>query len=38
MENKLILLNGRQKVLNALENGILPKEKQGNGLTSILDS
>ena len=38
MENKLILLNGRQKALNALENGILPKEEHGKGLTSILDS
>ena len=38
MENKLILLNGRQQVPNAFESGIFPKEKQGKGLTSILDS
>ena len=33
----MILLNGRQKLLNALENGIFPKGKQGKRLTSFLD-
>ena len=37
LKNAIILLNGRQKVLNAFESGIFPKRKQGNGLTSILD-
>ena len=37
VRNTIILLNGRQKVLNAFENGIFSKEKQGKGLTSILD-
>ena len=32
-----MLLNGKQKVLNAFEKGIFPKEKQGKGLSSILD-
>ena len=28
----ILLLNGRQKVLNAFESGIFPKIKQGKGL------
>ena len=37
LKNSTILLNGRHKVLNALESGIFSKRKQGKGLTSILD-
>ena len=37
LKNAILLLNGRQNVLNAFEIGIFPKRKQGNGLTSILD-
>ena len=36
-KNATILLNGRQKVLNTFESGMLPKGKQGKGLTSFLD-
>ena len=32
-----MLLNGKQKVLNAFESGVFPKRKQGKGLTSISD-
>ena len=32
LKNPIILLNGRQKVLNAFESGIFPKIKQGKGL------
>ena len=32
-----MLLNGRQKVLDACESGIFLNRKQGKGLTSILD-
>ena len=37
LKNAIILLNGRQKVFKAFENGIFPKIKQGKGFTSILD-
>ena len=37
LKNPIILLNGRQKVLNAFESGIFPKRKQGKGLASILN-
>ena len=33
----VIILNERQKVLNAFDSGIFVKGKQGKGLTSILD-
>ena len=32
LKNTIILLKRRQKVLNAFENGIFPKGKQGNGV------
>ena len=35
LKNANILLNGRQKVVNAFESGIFPKGKQWEGLTSI---
>ena len=35
LTNAVILLNGRQKIINAFENGICLKEKQGKGFTSI---
>ena len=31
-----MIINGRQKILNAFEKGILPKGKQGKGLTNLL--
>ena len=37
LKNEIMLLNGRQKVLNAFEIGIFPKTKKGEGLTSISD-
>ena len=37
LKNATILLNGRQEVINAIESGIFPKEKQRKGLTSISD-
>ena len=37
LKNAIILLNGRQKVLNAFESWIFPKGKQGKGVISILD-
>ena len=37
LKNAIILLNERQKGLNAFEKGIFPKRKQGKGLTRILD-
>ena len=37
LKDEIILLNGCQKVLNAFESEIFPKEKQGKGLESILD-
>ena len=37
LKNAIILLNGRQKVLDAFEGGTFPKQKQGKGLTSNLD-
>ena len=37
LKNRIILLNGRQKIINAFESGIFPKGKQGKALTSILD-
>ena len=33
----MILLNGRQTVLNAFESEIFPKRKQGKGFKDILD-
>ena len=37
LRNAIILLNGRQKVLNSFESGIFPKEKQGKEFTGLLD-
>ena len=37
LKNTIIVLNGRQKVLNAFESGIFLKLKQGERLTSISD-
>ena len=37
LKNEIMLLNGRQKVLDACESGIFLNRKQGKGLTSILD-
>ena len=37
LKNATILLNGRPEVINAIESGIFPKEKQRKGLTSISD-
>ena len=36
LKNAIILLNGRQKVLNAFESRIFPKGKQRKGLKTIL--
>ena len=36
-KNATILLNGKQKVLNAFESGMFPKGRQGKGLTGFLD-
>ena len=36
LKNTIILLNGKQNFFNAFEGGIFPKEKEGEGLTSIL--
>ena len=36
-KNAIILLNGRQKVLNAFHRGIFPKRKQVKGLASVPD-
>ena len=38
IKNAIVLLNGRQKFLNAFQRGKFLKEKQGKGLKSILDS
>ena len=35
LENAIILLNGRQKVLNAFKSGIVPKRKQETGLNTL---
>ena len=35
LENAIILLNGKQKVLNAFESGIVPKRKQETGLKTL---
>ena len=32
LKNAIILLDGRQKVIDPFENEIFPKEKQGKGL------
>ena len=37
LKNTIILLNGGQKIFDALENGIFPKGKQDKGVKSILD-
>ena len=37
LRNSIILLNGRQKILNVFESGIFSKRKQGTMLTSISD-
>ena len=36
LSNTMILLSGRQKILNAFESGIFSKGKQGKVLKSIL--
>ena len=33
----IVLIHGRQQVLNAFESGIFPKRKHGEGLTCIQD-
>ena len=37
LKNEIILINGRQKILNAFESEIFPKRKQAKGLKSFLD-
>ena len=37
LKNTIILLNGGQKILDALESGIFPKGKQDKSVKSILD-
>ena len=37
LKNAIILLNGRQKVLNTFKSELFPKKKQGGEVTSISD-